>query len=99
MERRRADTVCGQDDRQMGRKRIFQQDRRRPDTVCGGDGRQIYGAERKRILFSRTRSRHMIILRGSAQPTKSESLNQIFSKSLKQNFFIYNKCFTHLLVI
>ena len=40
----------------------------------------------------------MNILRGSAQPKKSESLNQVFSQSLTENFF-FNRCFTSLLVV
>ena len=39
----------------------------------------------------------MNILRGSAQPKKSESLNQVFSQSLTENFFFNS--FTSLLVV
>ena len=46
-----------------------------------------WGAKRGRMLFSRTKSRHMIILMGSAQAKNSESLNQIFSQSLTENLF------------
>ena len=56
-----------------------------------------WGAKRGRMLFSRTKSRHMIILMGSAQAKNSESLNQIFSQSVTENF--KKKSVTHLLVI
>ena len=42
------------------------------------------------MLFGRTKSRHTIILRGSAQSKtkRSDSLNQIFSQKLTENFFL-----------
>ena len=47
---------------------------RRADTAGGGDDRQMQGEKRKSMLVGRTKS-NMNILRGSAQPKKSESLN------------------------
>ena len=44
----------GESDRQMGAKKKV----RRADTMGGGDDRQMQGAERKRMLFGRTKSGH-----------------------------------------
>ena len=53
--------------------------------------------QRERECYSLGQRIDMIILRGSAQPRKSESLNQIFSQSVTENF--KKKSVTHLLVI
>ena len=43
--------------------------------------------QRERVCQSVGQRADMNILRGSAQPKKSESLNQAFSQSLTENFF------------
>ena len=52
--------------------------------------------QRERGCYSVGQRADMIILRGCAQPQSRESLNQIFSQSLIENF---KKSFTRLLVI
>ena len=61
---------------------------------------QMQGAKIKSRLVMLVGQRvDMNILRGSAQPKKNESLNQLFSQSLTEDFlfFFFNRCFTSLL--
>ena len=53
--------------------------------------------QRERGCYLVGQRAHTIILRGSVQPKKSESLNQVFSQLLTKNF--KRKSFTRLLVI
>ena len=54
------------------------------------------GAERKSKLFGSVGQRaDMNILRGGAQPKKSESLSQVFSQSLTENVFCFNRHVLH----
>ena len=62
----------------------------------GGDDRQMQAAEGEKKSYSVGERIGMIILRGSAQPKKSESLNQIFSQSLTQ--YIKKKSTFYMLV-
>ena len=51
---------------------------------------QMQGAKIKSRLVMLVGQRvDMNILRGSAQPKKNESLNQVFSQSLTENFFLF----------
>ena len=50
--------------------------------------------QRERVRYLVGQRADMNILRGSAQPKKSESLNQVFSQSLTENFFFFDRCFT-----
>ena len=63
----------------------------------GGGGWQTNAGGREKECYLVGQRIDMFILRGRAQPKKSESLNQIVS--CYRHFFLSNKGFTHLLVI
>ena len=73
---------------------------RRADKVGGGGDTNAGGKDKEYVSQTYVRAvmnildfraeyvrADMNILRGSAQPKKSESLNQVFSQSLTENFF------------
>ena len=62
----------------------------------GGDDIQMQGVKRKSMLVIQRAD--MNTLRGSAQPKRSESLNQVFSH-LQTTSSFFNTCFTSLLVV
>ena len=87
-------------DRQMGamRKRMLFSRRAEEQTQWVVGMTHKCRGQRERVCQSVGQRADMNILRGSAQPKNCESLNQVFSKSLTENFF-FNRCFTSLLVV
>ena len=88
-------------DRQMGArgKRILFRRREEEQTqlVLGITGK--CRGQRKRECYSVGQRTDVIILRGSAQPKKSESLNQVLAQSLTENFYFLIDVFSSLLVV
>ena len=62
---------------------------------CGWWGGQTNEGGREKEDVIQDRRADMIILKRSAQPKKSESLNQIFSQSLTENFLKKKKKILH----